>query len=556
MAPWELLLEIMTLLAAALVLGAVAKRLGQRPVIGYLAAGLALGPNALGLVRSVESVMFLAELGAALLLFTIGLEFSPSAMRLVGTRPLIAGLLQVTLTFAAGFGGGLVFGLGTTGSYAIGAAIALSSTAVVLRILGDRTELESRSGRVTTAILLLQDLLLVPLLLGVSLLGQGKSGWEGLAAMGWSILKAAGLVIAFRIILQTVGAALYRAVPGSAERDFPALLAVVACAGCAWTAHWAGLSAVLGAFAGGLVLADLPAAHQLRADVIPLRSVFVTLFFASIGMLATFQPNAGLGKVLLLAAALVGGKLLVGTVAVAMSGESRGTAIRAGFALAQIGEFSFVIAQEARRWSVLPDWAAEPLLGASVLSLVATPYLIAASPRVAKWLVRASKAGGPDGSETSDVQAIVVGAGPAGAEVVRQLALSGVRVNLIDLNPEGRAAIDSRARFYLGDAASVDVLDGAGIRSASILIVTVPDPGIACQVIRSAKSLSQEIHVIARTRYNRYRNLILDAGADAIVDEENLVGERLAQAAGRWVDQSHFLDPGATLDESHPRGAQ
>jgi CPA2 family monovalent cation:H+ antiporter-2 len=554
MAPWELLLEIMTLLAAALVLGALARRLGQRPVIGYLAAGLSLGPNALGLIRSVDSVMFLAELGAALLLFTIGLEFSPAAMRQLGARPLVAGVLQVALTFAAGFAGALAFGLGTAGSYAIGAAVALSSTAVVLRILGDRTELESRAGRVTTAILLLQDLLLVPLLLGVSLLGQGKSGWEGLAAMGWSIAKAAGLVAGFRLVLQTAGTALYRAVPGSAERDFPALLAVVACAGCAWTAHWAGLSAVLGAFAGGLVLADLPAAHQLRADVIPLRSVFVTLFFASIGMLATFQPNAGLGKVFLLALALVAGKALLGTVAVAMSGESRGSAIRAGFALAQIGEFSFVIAQEARRWEVLPDWAAEPLLGASVLSLVATPYLIAASPKIAKWLTRTSPGGAESDRGAARADAIVVGAGPAGAEVVRQLALLGLRVNLIDLNPEGQSAIAGSGRFYPGDAASVDVLSEAGAGSVSILVVTVPDPRIACQVIRGAKLLSPDLHVIARSRYNRYRDLLLEAGADAIVDEEALVGQRLAAEANQWFESSRTDAQGATLGESHSGG--
>ncbi len=281
---WAPLLNILILLAAAIVLGALCEHFRQSPLLGYLLAGALLGPNALDLLPSHEAVTAIAELGVALLLFTIGLEFSWRRLRDIGPVALGGGTLQVVLTAAITAGICMVIGLGPRTSVAFGAVIALSSTAAVLQLLATRAEIDSVHGRYAVGILLLQDIAVVPLVLLITVLSSGGS----IAEVGWDIIWAVGLaavlVGALHVLISHLLPLLLGARIADRYSDLPILLAVVTPVGAAWLSHTLGFSPVLGAFVAGMLLAESPFATQIRANIIPFRTVFLTLFFSSIGL--------------------------------------------------------------------------------------------------------------------------------------------------------------------------------------------------------------------------------------------------------------------------------
>lgn len=535
---WKQLAEIVALLGLALGLGVVARRLGQKGVIGYLLAGLIAGPRSLGLVRSLETVQFLAELGVALLLFGIGLEFSWQRISTFGRRSVLAGVLQISLTLGTGALIGNLLGLSAAGCVVLGGILALSSTAVVIRVLADRSEVDSRHGRIAIAILLLQDLALVPLLVLQSVLAEGLPGWAGVWQLGMQLGKGVALAAVFYVAVRLVLLRAFRGKDTYAERDVPIILSVLVCMGCAWASHLAGLSPVLGAFVAGMMLADQPVAEQIRSNVVPLQAVFLTLFFASIGMLAGIPNAPNLLRGVLLAALIITAKGVLAGLSVRMSGSPVRVAVLGGFAVAQIGEFSFVLAQDALRRNLLPgDWF-DPLVLASVLTLLATPYLFPFSNWVvnqSSWsrlpaAARRTEARG----ERADV--LVVGYGPAGAEVARALAGSGWRVTVIESNPALVAGVGLES-VVMGDATSPEILAHAGVRRAKALVVTVPDPRVARMIVNLARSMAPEMMTIVRARYHRFLGELWRTGADDVVDEEFLVGKELAGLAVQKLEE-------------------
>ncbi len=532
---WELLFEIVTVLTVALFCAWIARRLKQRPIIGYLIAGVLVGPRSLGLVQSVETVQFLAELGVALLLFTIGLEFSFQRLASLGRQALIGGAAQLVLTAAAGAAVAIAFRLPGEQAFVLGAALALSSTAVVLRVLTDRAELDSVHGRGTLGILLFQDVSLVPLLILISVVAEGKRGWEGLLELGLSFGKAALLVALFYLVIRIAISRAFRS-QGHTERDLPVVLAVVVSIGCAGAAHSAGLSPAMGAFVAGLLLADQPGAEQIRADVIPLRSVFVTLFFASIGMLATVPQGEARVLVPLIALGIVAGKSVFAAIAVRLSRAPSGASVHAGLALAQIGEFSFVLAGEATNKGILPRGTLDSLLSASVLTLLASPYLIAAGAKAAAWIDRRSSVGiRKAAAPKNPPEVIVVGYGPAGQRVVEALVENRVPMLVLELNPATAKNAPPEVPVYLGNAASEDILLHAGVEAVKAVIVTVPDPAVSRMVVQHVKRLAPSAAILVRARYNLYVQALAEAGATAVVDEEDTVGIRLADQAIRFL---------------------
>ncbi len=536
MEAWRLLYEIVLLLAAALLLGATARKLGQRPVVGYLTAGIVLGPRSLGLVQSVQTVEFLAELGVALLLFTIGLELSWTKLAALGRRAVVGGALQMTFCGAGGIAAALLLGLLTGTAFVAGAVVALSSTALVLQLLNERAEIDSQHGRAALGILLFQDLAIVPLLILISVVAQGKQGSEGLMEVGESFGRAILLVGLLYVVIRLILPRAIRAAGGRSEREFPIVLAVLVCMGCSLAAHEAGLSPVLGAFAAGVLLADEPAADQIRADVIPLRAVFVTLFFTSIGMLATVPDRENLPRILLLGIVLIAGKSLLTLAALKVQGRSLTTAAQTGIALAQIGEFSFVLAQDASRKGLLRPAESEPLIAASVLTLLATPYLVALAARAGPWLgARVSSEGG---KETTAPAVIVVGFGPAGRSVVDALRAASVTLLVLETNPATVRAHAGEFPIRLGDARSADILDHAGVRQAHAVVVTTPDPAVARIIVAQARALAPGIRLICRARYHIYAEPLRGAGATLVIDEEEVVGRQLAEATLESVRQA------------------
>ncbi len=383
---WAVILDIALLLGAALLLGMVFERLRQNAVLGYVLAGILLGPTGTGWISAVEDIRVIAELGVALLLFTIGLEFSWNRLRESGPVALFGGIIQILLTAVLAGLGSTVFGLPPVEATIVGAALSLSSTAVVLRVLADRAELESLPGRNALGILLLQDLAVVPMVLFIAALGERDSGSDFFGSFAFSV-GLAGVVIGVMFLVSKYifprlihGASTYR------NRDLPVLLAFAFCLGAATISHAANLSPILGAFVAGMLLAESPFSAQMRADLIPLRAVFLTLFFASVGMMADPPLDRHLMFIVPVALAIMLGKAVIVGFVVRLFGQPHGIAIATGLALAQIGEFSFVLLELGYRQGLVSFETFQTLLSASLLTLVVTPYAIAAAPRLRRFV--------------------------------------------------------------------------------------------------------------------------------------------------------------------------
>jgi CPA2 family monovalent cation:H+ antiporter-2 len=546
MEAWHFILELTGLLALAALLGTISERLGFSALIGYLLAGLLLGPGGLGLVEP-GNVAPVAELGVALLLFSIGLEFSLPRLRRLGPRVLWSGVLQVLLTGAIFSAIALALGLSLRPAIVIGAVVCLSSTASVLRLLQERTELETVPGRSALGILLVQDIAVVPLVLLVTLLG-GQGGIESLlldvaVALGAGLGLIGALLLIGRFVLPRF---LTQAVL-TRNRELAILSAVVICLATTWAAHEIGLSPALGAFVAGLVLAESPLATQIRADVGVLRTLFVALFFAGVGMLAElawFTKHAAilpgvLAGILVIKAAAI-------TAILRLLRLPWRHAVAAGVALCQIGEFGFVLLQIAGGFGLLPAEITEVLLLATVGALLVTPFLLPLGHWLGRRLGRESApaaapagASEPEGAPPEGLRdhVLVVGYGPAGQQVAEGLLRGHAAVCVIDANPQAADLTRQRGLpVLIGDATFRDILDHAGLLSARALVVTVPDQGAVRAILRLSRAMAPRVPVIVRARYHRFVDNLAGEGAAAIYDEESAAGESLAELVAECLD--------------------
>ncbi len=538
---WTILLDVLILLLTAIVLGSLFERMKQSAILGYLIAGTLLGPNAFNLMENHEEVAAIAELGVALLLFTIGLEFSWSRLRSIGRMALGGGTLQVLLTGALSTWACAFLGLEWRPAVAVGGMIALSSTACVLRILANRAEIDGVYGRNTLGILLLQDVAVVPLVIVVTVLG----GTGSAAQIGWEVGRAVGmaalLVAMLYLLLNFLVPRLLRAKEAARNRELPILLATVTAVGAAWVSHKLGLSPVLGAFVAGILLAESPFATQIRADVAPLRTLFVTLFFSSIGMLS--NPTWALEHwltVVAVVAAIVIGKTLVVSVVARIFRSPPGHAVATGICLAQVGEFSFVLAGIAQQGKLIDSNLFELIITATIVTLFLTPYLVSLAPHLSRGVSRLT-ARGPRALHPSEEMShdpdtklvghiVIVGFGPAGQGAAEELIKEQeAPVVVVELNPRSAAKAQANGiRTYIGDATRTEVLEKLNLEAAKTVVVTTPDPATVRQIIKQVHSFSPKTPIVARARYNMYRSSLTLAGAYAVVDEEKEVGLRIA----------------------------
>ena len=534
---WHTLVEVVILLGSAMVLGTVAERLKQHAIIGYLIAGMVIGPNVLGLVKSREHVEMIAELGVALLLFTIGLEFSFQRMRRLGVRTLGAGALQVVGTTFVFFLIASAFGFEKLDAFALGMIATMSSTAIVIRLLVDRAAVDSLHGRNAIAVLLVQDVFVVPALVIMSALSAGGGIGAMSKSIGMSLLYGAGMVVAFYIVLVLVIPRLLNARQLARNRELPVLLAVVVGLGSTLIAHELKLSPALGAFVAGMILGESKFAVSIRSDVSSLKTLLVTLFFASIGMLGN-PMWAGSNWYLVLGAAaliLIGKAAIVFGVFWLMQG-TRGVAIATGLCIAQVGEFSFVLAELARQGELIDAEIFKLIVASTIVTLIATPYLVALAPKAAtmieRWGKRRGKAETPaEGQPTHGPESpiVIVGFGPAGQRVALAL-LNSHRDHMVvvDANPRNtRNAEGMGLATQIGNATQIDVLEHAGVGHAAGVIVTLPDVDACRQIVELARQLNPSVTVVARARYHVFRWELELAGAH-VVDEEDQLGLRLA----------------------------
>ena len=522
-----MLMEIVMLLGGALVMGLLAQRLGQSPILGYIITGTLLGP----VLFNAQAVNNAAELGVALLLFSIGLEFSVKQILRMGRIAFGGGSLQIiaTMTLVASI---LLFRLDPSKSWAIGAMVALSSTAMVLRLLVDRSEMDSIRGRTSLSILLLQDIAIVPLVLIVSFLTpQVKTG-----GLGWHILQvfvsAFGLVAVLYILLYWVIPKALARKALFANREFTVLLATSIGLGAAWSAHAIHLSPALGAFIAGILLGESPYASQIRADIGSLRTIMVTLFFISIGMLAKplwFMLH--LHWILLAAVLIIIIKTGIIYVVSRIFALQNRDALAVGLTLSQVGEFSFVLAAVAHNGGVIGDSYFNLIISVIITLMLATPYLVAYAIPISETVFPRSQGGRKEVETPSEskLRVLIVGLGPAGWHVAKAIKDRGIDPVVVDINPKSKETAEQLAiEIHLGDATHEEILTHAGLANACMVVVTIPDSRTALKIVQTIRAMRPELPIAARCRYHVRMDDFTKAGAEIVVDEESNVGSRLS----------------------------
>ena len=509
----------------------VCLRLKLPLLVGLMLSGIAIGPYGLGWIREVEAIEVLAEVGVMLLLFTIGLEFSLRRLRELRTLVLVGGGLQVAATVVLTAAAAAVLGRGTGQAIFFGFLVALSSTAIVLKTYVERNEVDAPHGRAAVGILLFQDICIVFMLLAVPLLGGQDivSFTSILLNLGSSLLALVVLVLAAWYILPRF---LNRITLLRSTEAF-LLTVVLLCLGMSWVTSHFGLSLALGAFIAGMVLADSDYSHQVAAEILPFRDVFNSLFFVSIGMLLSLSAlTQNIGSVAILVVALIVGKALIVWTVIRLLGFPQRIAIMTGLGLAQIGEFSFVLARAGQGANLLPDSDYQTFLAASITSMIATPFLIGYAPRFGYYVQSVFRDGKADDGEASHEihltssgglqhHVIIVGYGLNGRNLARVLRSVGVPYMILELNAEVvRRAKEKGEKINFGDATRREVLLHAGIDDAWALVLAMSDAQAARRTVTQARRLNDSLHIIVRTRYVSEITELFELGADEIIPEE------------------------------------
>jgi CPA2 family monovalent cation:H+ antiporter-2 len=471
-------------------------------------------------VADAHQVEALSELGVVLLLFTIGLEFSVREIKRMRIPILVGGSIQVLATGAATSAGAVLLGLKPGAAIFVGFLGALSSTAIVLKLLQEKAEVDTAHGRATLAILVFQDVIAVVMLLAAPLL----SGGSGQDVIGWGLaLKGAVVVAALAAAYRWAAPRLLNAVAGTRNRELFTITIAVILLGVAWLTAWAGLSLALGAFAAGLIVAESRYSHQTIGSVLPLRDLFTSLFFVSVGMLLDLDflvrhP----GWVAAGALAIMAGKtILAGTAALILRFPLR-VALAVGLMLSQVGEFSFVLARAGLDLAVIDRETFQLMLDVSVVTMMLTPLMMTLGSRAASRTPPTWLRGQPrEAPEASGEHLVVIGYGINGRNVARAAQAAGIPYLVVEMNPATVQEEQARGTpIVCGDAVNTAVLEHAGLERARALVVALADPVATRRVVATARAMHPGLYIIARTRYLQEMEVLAELGADEVIPEE------------------------------------
>lgn len=528
-------LELTLLYLLAAVLGVVGCRfLKLPPMLGYLVVGVVIGPNALALAQDSDGVRHLGEFGVVFLMFVIGLEFNLPKLRAMRGHVFGLGLFQVVLTILLGTFGSLflaalapsLWHMSWQTALALSGALAMSSTAIVIKLVADRLELESEHGKRVVGVLLFQDLAVVPLLVLIPALGAPAEAL--LMALGVAALKAAALIL----VLFTGGQAVMRwwltLVARRKSEELFVLNLLLITLGLAWLTELAGLSLALGAFIAGMLISETEYKHQVETDIRPFHDVLLGLFFISIGMILDWKlvaDRAGLVLVLLVFPVLF--KLLMVTALARGLGASMGVSLRTGLYLAQAGEFGFVLLTLAQRNALVPPQLLNPILAAMVLSMLATPLIIQWSNRIvmklvaSEWMMQSLQMTTiARKSINANKHVIICGYGRCGQNLARMLEREGIPYMALDLDPDRvRQAAAAGDSVVFGDAARLQALMAAGLARASAVVVSYLDIPGALKVLGNTRTHAPQVPVIVRTQDDKDLEKLQAAGATEVVPE-------------------------------------
>jgi CPA2 family monovalent cation:H+ antiporter-2 len=520
----SLLQELVIVYAAALALLVVAGRLHVPPIVALIVSGIITGPAGLRVVGTQADVEVLAEIGIALLLFTAGLDFSVTGLRRTWGRVVFGGAAQMLVTAAVVMA--IAVALGESGFrrlVVLGVFVALSSTAIVIKELTRHNQAHSPHGQLVIGVLLLQDLAVIVLLVLTPVLFGKDAALHGGSVTG-AIFRVTAVLAGVALVARMVLPAVVRLVSATGREAF-SLAVLLASIGTAWLTSLAGLSMAVGAFLAGLVLAESEVSHQVHAEVRPLRDLLASLFFISVGMLVDPRALASQVPLLIGLAALI---LIVKGISAAGAFALTRTPLRvaaaAGVALAQVGEFSLLFGGTARTAGLISDRDWQPLLGAAILTMMAGPGLVVLAPaagaRVASWW-RGTRQHEPDAGGHLRGHVVVLGYGAGGRVVARALRDIGVTFVALDLN--GRTVQEAAATgepLVYADVTAPEALEAAGVAHAAAVVAVLSDPDATERAVRSIRTVSATVPIVARTRYRLEAERLLRAGATIAVAEE------------------------------------
>ncbi|MFW5967909.1 MAG: cation:proton antiporter, partial [Persicimonas sp.] len=528
----HILADFLLILALSVVVVWVFHKLKLPALVGFLGAGVLIGPGGFGFIQSSTTIDLLAEIGIVLLLFSIGLEFS--FKDLVRIRRMVVGGGGLQLGITAAVAGLVTYLIGFDVNVAIlwGALIGLSSTAIVLNLLQKSGELNAVHGQGMLGILLFQDMAVVGLILLVPILG-GEA--MGPVDIGLVFAKAIAVVVALWIVASYIYPKILERIVRTRQRELFTLVTILAAVGTAYLAGLAGLSLALGAFLGGLVISESPYSHHMLSEVLPFRDLFNAVFFVSVGML--FKPTPFLeapGMVIGLIAGALVLKAVIAAGVIVVLGYGLRVGVLVGLGVAQVGEFSFILAKEAMEFDLLDPDSYSIFLAVSLVTMGATPLLF----RVSDWLAtRVEEAGssrlepllaptrhideaGTEEERPTEDHVIIVGYGLNGRNVARVLRRIEVPYVIVEMNSRTVRDLRGEEPIYFGDAARQPILEHLGVKQAHALVVAIGDAPTTRRIVALARQMNPELYLVVRTRYAREVDTLAELGASEVIPEE------------------------------------
>jgi len=527
-----LLNDIVIIFGLSIAIVFIFHRLRVPTIVGFLLTGMLAGPHGLGVINGVQQVNVLAEIGIILLLFAIGAELSLKDMWQIKKAVLVGGMLQVLLTLIVVFAIVSRIGLDFGEAIFMGFLISLSSTAIVLKLLQERDDIDSPHGKTTLAILIFQDVIIVPMILVTPLLAgaTGDLGGSPLVFIG----KGIGFVLLVIISAKWVVPHLLYQIARTRSRELFLLSVVFICFSVALLTSSLGLSLSLGAFLAGLIISESEYSHQALGNILPFRDIFMSLFFVSIGMLLDIhflfqQP----GFFMLIALSVLVLKASIAGFATALLGYPLRTTIMVGLALGQVGEFSFVLSTFGVEYGLLDANVYQFFLSVSILTMAGTSFIIAASPQMADHIMRlplpkrltsGTMVPGLNGSGKKvhlKDHIIIIGFGVNGRNVARAAMSAGIPYLVIETNPDTVRNEQAKGELiHYGDATHEAVLKHANIRDARVMVLGISDLVATRRIVAIAHGLNPALHMIVRTRYLHEMKPLYELGADEVVPQE------------------------------------
>lgn len=528
-----LLQDLVVIFSIAVVVVFICNRLKIPSIVGFLITGVFAGPSILGIGGGAVEVHLLAEVGIVLLLFTIGLEYSIKNLLQIGRTVLLGGTLQVLITIAV-FAGFLFYLKGNVHQAIFyGFVISLSSTAIVMKIYQEKLELDTAHGRAVLAILIFQDIIVVPMMLVTPLLA-GVEGVSHGTGLGFA-LKSVGLILFIFVAYKWAVPWIFYQLAKSRSRELFILSAVVTCFAIAGLTYSLGLSLELGAFIAGLLISETEYSYETIGNIIPFRDVFASIFFISIGMMLDLSFLFDAWQLILAGGLIIiFVKFLIAAAVVLFLGFSLATAIIVGFSLCQIGEFSFILSKVGFDQNIFSGVEYQAILAMAIITMVISSFIINFSGPIADFLMKTGamkwldhktysmRRAPVDPTDVAPVDhLIIIGYGINGRNVAKSARIAGIPYTIIETNPETVKKEAAKGEHIIyGDASNEEVLKHANVIEARVLVTTIPDAPSTRKVIFTTRKLNPDVHIIARTRFIQEVNDLYILGASEVIPEE------------------------------------